>query len=449
MKISTSDPSKQTASTEDTLAAQSTLSSAFFYNLILQMQEPLGTVQLPPSQPSQKSPLQALSESPSSTMPLSRSQGDGISALSTPVSSENSKTSLDALEDHPLMSQLNFVQQTLSPNKIENNNASEKTLPVLAVNVLPMESVASETIPLSVPTSPRNANDAVNVTPEKQNMADYLSSVQLSEKLMPVEAPKSKPSLDTALKKISSSSLPISRPSAGIFSTQSQPSPSIEDAIEMLETAEISQAASLKTTHAQPAFEDKSIPSQSQIAMQTFTQLSHFIHSHTLSGGSVLQQTTSSASILHTDSLPVSVQQSSVLPYEPQIDIVASSVGPFLKESYDAKIKIYPPDLGSVLAKLKIDKGSAQLTLLTESNRVKEIVEANLPQLHQQFKDADILLTQVEVQSSMADLTGQTHEEPPHFVPKMSKESSDSPEKQVISSSESPHDPNQIVDTYA
>ena len=91
------------------------------------------------------------------------------------------------------------------------------------------------------------------------------------------------------------------------------------------------------------------------------------------------------------------VQQSDVAT---QIEILPQTLGAHLKDTYNANIKLYPPELGHIVAKLKIDKNSAELIIMTESNVVKSIVESNLKQLHENFQKSDIQLTQVTVQVS-------------------------------------------------
>ncbi len=71
--------------------------------------------------------------------------------------------------------------------------------------------------------------------------------------------------------------------------------------------------------------------------------------------------------------------------------------------AYDAKINIYPPELGHVAAKLKLNKNTAELTLTASSDRVKEILEANIAQLKQHFSQNDINLTNVRVDVSLSD----------------------------------------------
>jgi flagellar hook-length control protein FliK len=72
-------------------------------------------------------------------------------------------------------------------------------------------------------------------------------------------------------------------------------------------------------------------------------------------------------------------------------------------EAYTAKIKVYPPDLGQVSAEIVINKGMAELTLVTEHRHVKEFIETSLHQLRETFMDANINLSQVNVHHGSAN----------------------------------------------
>lgn len=83
--------------------------------------------------------------------------------------------------------------------------------------------------------------------------------------------------------------------------------------------------------------------------------------------------------------------------YGLKIEVQAANLDSQTKEIYNANIKIYPPELGAVVAKLKVGKNGTELMILTENTAVKSIVEANLAQLRQDFKQADINLTNIQI----------------------------------------------------
>lgn len=71
---------------------------------------------------------------------------------------------------------------------------------------------------------------------------------------------------------------------------------------------------------------------------------------------------------------------------------------------YQANIKIYPPELGKVSAKLKMDKNSATLVVTAETKEVKALIETNLAGLREQFSNSNIQLDRIEV--TLADNKG-------------------------------------------
>ena len=137
---------------------------------------------------------------------------------------------------------------------------------------------------------------------------------------------------------------------------------------------------------------------------------------------------------------------------ETSIELGMPSITSFLKEGYDAKIKIYPPELGHVIAKLRVDKNSTDLVIMTENNHVKGIVEANLPRLRDHFQQAGINLADLQVQVSPFESRNQgSHQEgqrnsKPDLAGEYIKESGG---EQTAALLEVKKSLNTIIDTYA
>ncbi|MEO8965513.1 MAG: flagellar hook-length control protein FliK, partial [Gammaproteobacteria bacterium] len=177
----------------------------------------------------------------------------------------------------------------------------------------------------------------------------------------------------------------------------------------------------------------------------TLIQLGSFINGHTV-------QYAANNPHLFTPDVSASQAGSKTLlqqDYQTKIELMPPSVDALMKESYDAKIKIYPPELGHVIAKLRIDKNSAELMILTENVRVKEIIEANLPELRQNFQNADINLTNVHVQSTLTDTKDQTGQYQRDSERSMDKENTNQQSNEALSPNESPKKSETIIDTYA
>lgn len=131
------------------------------------------------------------------------------------------------------------------------------------------------------------------------------------------------------------------------------------------------------------------------------------------------------------------------------VELIPQTVSSMVKEAYDAKIKIYPPDLGHVLAKLKIDHNSAQLVMVADNNKVKEIIEANLPQLREHFRQADIQLTSIHVETASSGSKDQNAETQSHNEQAFARNSTNEQESEQIISKETKKTLNTIIDTYA
>ena len=134
---------------------------------------------------------------------------------------------------------------------------------------------------------------------------------------------------------------------------------------------------------------------------EALSQLGNFINSHTMKERIINQQNLIADTRAGVGSYSAELKDAQHIEYDSKIELPLPSAAALAKETYDAKIKIYPPELGSVTATLKVDKNDAQLVIMAESSRVKEIIEANLPQLRENFQNANINLTHVQVQVAL------------------------------------------------
>lgn len=138
--------------------------------------------------------------------------------------------------------------------------------------------------------------------------------------------------------------------------------------------------------------------------------------------------------------------------YDLKIDLQpAASIEALMKDTYNAHIKIYPPELGAVVAKLKLDKNNAELVIMTEHNRVKEVIQANLVQLRENFQNADINLTniQVDVQTSQHGANEQNASNQQSGHTTSLQDDFVSQNKQSVNNKVSAKRLNSLVDTYA
>ncbi len=65
--------------------------------------------------------------------------------------------------------------------------------------------------------------------------------------------------------------------------------------------------------------------------------------------------------------------------------------------TYHANIKIYPPELGKVTAKMRMDKNEANLEITAENKQVKAILQGHLNTLREQFSQSNITLNKIDI----------------------------------------------------
>lgn len=65
--------------------------------------------------------------------------------------------------------------------------------------------------------------------------------------------------------------------------------------------------------------------------------------------------------------------------------------------TYHANIKIYPPELGKITAKMKMDRNVATLEITAENKQVKALIQGHLSSLREQFSQSNIQLSKIEI----------------------------------------------------
>jgi flagellar hook-length control protein FliK len=136
------------------------------------------------------------------------------------------------------------------------------------------------------------------------------------------------------------------------------------------------------------------------------------------------------------------------------VEITSYAVNGLKQESYDAKIKIYPPELGPVLANLKVDKNSADLVIWAQNNHVAALIESNLGHLKEKFAQSDINLNSIQVQTlqgqeQQSDTKGQQNNNRNNesLIDSAGLNVSENTIKRAPKGSS--QSPNTIIDTYA
>lgn len=137
--------------------------------------------------------------------------------------------------------------------------------------------------------------------------------------------------------------------------------------------------------------------------------------------------------------------------YELKIDLFPTSLNVQEKNIYQAHIKIYPPELGSVRAELKVDKNNAELVIVAENEKVKQIIEANLSQLKESFAQSNINLTNIHVNVQTASSDGKDQHNQQGRANHLSEDNQQSTEMNKHKATSAPLKKrlDAIVDTYA
>jgi flagellar hook-length control protein FliK len=182
--------------------------------------------------------------------------------------------------------------------------------------------------------------------------------------------------------------------------------------------------------------------------MNVLSEFGSFINSQTaahIDNDSVAVQTL----YTNTSSAAETFRQTPQLEMETKIELLPATLQGLNKDTYNANIKIYPPELGHVLAKLKVDKNTAELVITADNNVVKQIIEAHLPQLRENFQSADITLTHIHVQTSEVDVGGKENNSNQQSNQSDNKKEWNQQSGQPVNTATQQRRLNSIIDTYA
>lgn len=182
---------------------------------------------------------------------------------------------------------------------------------------------------------------------------------------------------------------------------------------------------------------------------EALTQLGSFINTQTTNNLSNNGHSLSLDSINMQNNYAEALKKTQQTQYDINIELIKPSMDALNQESYDAKIKIYPPELGTVLAKLRVNKNSTELTILTENSQVKAIVEANLSQLRDKFQQADINLTNIQVQTSQTATTSDQNNDNKRNNESFLSDRGNELNNQALPTKSSTRASNALIDTYA
>lgn len=118
----------------------------------------------------------------------------------------------------------------------------------------------------------------------------------------------------------------------------------------------------------------------------------------------------------------------------------------FKIETYNAKLKVYPKDLGEIQAEIKLNPRGTELTLTTEHPEIRQWIESHLQGLRDAFQDANMSLIDVNFAAS-ADSQQRQNDKPEQS--KQSANTSNEPTQKTNAKKESRTEHQALVDTYA
>ena len=332
----------------------------------------------------------------------------------TPITQQQNTQQLN---DNKTINEVNTVveAQLGQINELKDKNAISSDAALLA----------------AMQTEDNNTNLTDKIIPVSDQLAEVLSKMtNTSEK--PANLPKKLTNAKIDNKLEISTDVPTSKMTKPIQSQTAQPIMTVFDPLK--------DSTNFQDNQSQNKYMDALAQMGNLINAQT---MNHFAYD-----GKMLPL---NANNITVNDYANSLRQAQLEPEEPTIELVTTTLNAFNKDSYDAKIKIYPPELGHVLAKLKMNQNNADLVITTENNRVKEIVEANLPQLREQFQRSDINLAsiQVDVAPPQTSSKDQDSNNQRHSEAFQANERTNDTEQKGLSPKESARTLNTLVDTYA
>ena len=416
--------------------------------------------------------LQIYNESPhpqadSPHKPISLTSDQQSDLLQTPEINHNDSYTSTILFDMQRMIANEVSKQLDKQMTIENHptavaspfNVTNKLLEPDHINPTPAPIDSKTNPPIPSPFAQQKQNfevnqiDSIALSPEiksvasKTKLADEISVgdllqefTNLNLKQVPNKLPEAKPlDIKTPSVDLDSQVEPVKHGINLLNNREAYSSPSKSQHEIQLQTDNISP--SMATQHESPYKTETYLADKYKEALMN---LGHLINSQTTQAANrSVQGDLTNAKLMTASHYDPSH-------YDLKIELAHSSaLNTQLKEGYDAKIKLYPPELGHILAKLRINKNNVDLLILTENNQVKQVVESNLPLLKQHFHDQDINLTNIQVQTAQVSDRSQDHHPQNRGQPQAYDHDHPPTSTQLSEKKDQKQSSRTLVDTYA
>lgn len=353
------------------------------------------------------------------------------------------------------------LKQAVDPNVVSTPTSSQAKQ-IATNNASTTAPATSDTVDnsllqqLSKATSAANMNSNkvatdIKATPAK-NANNDIKSENIKDNFLKIDNKIENPKVENSQLAINQKTSDDTNPDLGDDSdpSNSMLKPEQLSSVSASQANQTNQSSALTESVAQQA-------AQQNKYTDALVQLGSFINSQTMSmyGNNVQNNSSTAAGSANNPSVLSDYTMAALNtmpPYELKVDIMPASVDSMMKEVYDAKIRVFPPELGHIIAKLRVGDNGANLSLTTENDRVKAIVEQNLPQLKENFQNANINLTNVNVQtSSQSTVTDQqnSNNQRRNEGSLAQNFTNESNSDQLVPAKEDSKSSNTIVDTYA
>lgn len=122
----------------------------------------------------------------------------------------------------------------------------------------------------------------------------------------------------------------------------------------------------------------------------------------------LIKNTTLNQTDITSHSLTGSTQSIGKLPedYSLEVEFLPQLSKDALKDIQVAHIKIYPPELGPIVAKIDIKKNGISLDILANNTKVKEMIESHLSDLQKHFMQSALPIQHINIRLDNTTLEG-------------------------------------------
>lgn len=300
------------------------------------------------------------------------------------------------------------IDSDLPPQIKEDLTTDELDALLLSMGYLKQTNPA--TSPVSTLSETTNQTEAQTLTPGKDGLTQPVTTAQTQGAMTPVmqnnvNLPSVKPNQDQG---VSAPSFKIPLKLGEKITTNRHDQASASDMLSQLMTkstdvSKVKLDSSAKLENTLPELNQGIANSQDQKVMLSFQQMGQWIQAKVnadpgLGKGEWIKAPQSDLLGLQTGLKEGGAATPAKAAWEAKVELSQSMSNAELNlTTYHANIKIYPPELGKVTARMKMDKNVATLEITAENKQVKALIQNHLSNLREQFSQSNIQLNKIEV----------------------------------------------------